>query len=340
MATAANATLWVEQGQTLVENGQLTDSGDHKVFVADDDVFSSKSGYTAVVRRNGVASGLNLLSAHADDDTVTVAAFTAYSKGVLRVVSATTAEIVRPETKDCQVFSITMTDAGAIAVVDGAEGDSLVDTRGADGGPPLIPADSVEIGQVRVTSQTPAEIAPGEIYQQAGQHVELSYFPEAKVNPVGLGASATVAAKTSAFVEFDAALPAIHDDGDGGAAASGVYLTYYVPVLAETSRVFDFAPPETTYSITSTAYYGGSVASETPSLGQGSFSALMNDGVTDALVKSKGQRLTFKFFPDRNKTAYILCQGTLGVTRTFPVSGQMQMSATISSEVECAEFAG
>jgi hypothetical protein len=65
---------------------------------------------------------------------------------------------------------------------------------------------------------------------------------------------------------------------------------------------------------------------------------MLTDGVQDTLVSLKDEIITVKFYPDRNKTAYILTQGTLGLARTFPVSDQNQASATISSETESAEF--
>lgn len=338
MPNASNAALYVEQGQTLVDYVAMTDSGDAKVFTAADDIFSGRSGKEPVVRPNGVATGRNLVTVNDADDTVTIAAFTAYSKGSLKSVAATTAVIDRPETKNFQVYSITMTDSGAIAVVDGTEGDSIVETRAAAGGPPLIPADSVEIAQVRVTSQTAAAITDGEIYQVIGQHCERYDYPVWTTNNVGQGGAAEVASKTNAFVEFNAALQKSHDDGAGDAVAKNVYIRYYEPTMSEVTRCMDFVPPETSYSVSSTQLYQGSIATKSETLGQGSFSAMLADGVGDGLIADKGQVLTFKFFPDKNKGAYILCQGTLGVTRTFPVANQISAACTISAEVGAAEF--
>jgi CO/xanthine dehydrogenase Mo-binding subunit len=75
------------------------------------------------------------------------------------------------------------------------------------------------------------------------------------------------------------------------------------------------------------------------SIGQGGFTALMNDGLTDSLVAEKDQVLTVKFYPDENKSAYGLTQGKIGLTRTFPFDNQNQAEVTISAENPTAEFA-
>ena len=100
----------------------------------------------------------------------------------------------------------------------------------------------------------------------------------------------------------------------------------------------DFVPVENSHSTTSTQFYNGTIGSVSSTLGQGSFTALMTDNVTDSLVGNKDQVLTIRFYPDRNKTAYVLTQGKLGLARTFPVAGQNQASVTISAENASAEF--
>jgi hypothetical protein len=60
--------------------------------------------------------------------------------------------------------------------------------------------------------------------------------------------------------------------------------------------------------------------------------------VGDSLCQDKGEVLTFKFFPDKNKAPYVLTQGTLGISRTFPVADQIQASCTITAETASAEF--
>ena len=339
MSTSKNAKMMVETGQSYTDYTAMTNSGDNTVFtVPGGSVLSGRSGFEAVVRPNGVVTGRNMLSTHATDNTVTVAAFTANSEGTVHSVSATTAVITRPATNVAKVNSITMTDAGAIAVVAGTDGSTAAfsSTRGAAGGPPEIPADSVEIGQVRVTTSTADAIDSTEIFQVPGTHTERADLPTYTLNNIGDGDAADEPAKENAYLEFADALPEIH----ASATAKKVYIAFYTPIFAQIQRAMDFVPAENTHSVSSTQYYDGTVASSSASLGQASFTALMDDNITDTIVGLRDEILTFKFFPDKNKTPYIITQGVMGMSRSFPVSDQNQASITISAESKSADFSG
>jgi hypothetical protein len=99
----------------------------------------------------------------------------------------------------------------------------------------------------------------------------------------------------------------------------------------------DFVPAETSHSVSSTQVYGSTVGSSSSSLGQGSFNARLSDGVSDALVKEKNNFLWFRFYPDRYKTNYMLTQGKLGISRTFPAGDSIQAACTISAEKESSD---
>jgi hypothetical protein len=64
---------------------------------------------------------------------------------------------------------------------------------------------------------------------------------------------------------------------------------------------------------------------------------MLEDGVTDALVLLKDENLFFKFYPDENKSAHLLCVGTLGLARTFPADNLIQGNFTISAEFTAEE---
>lgn len=337
MSTSATAKTEFESGQTAHSYTLMTDSGDHQVHtVTGGTVYSNKAGYEPTIRPNGIVTGRNLLSTHASTDTVTVAAFSAYSIGISYDVSADTAVMVRPAASKYNVNSVTMDSSGAISVVTGTDGDSFSDVRGADGAAPYIPEDSVEIGQVKLDSDGAAIITSDEVFQSVGTHTERFDFPVWNTNSIGDGDTASIAAKKNAYIEFASELGAIHTAG----AYKRIYVSWYAPVFAELSRTLDFVPVENSHSVTSTQYYNGTVGSVASTLGQGSFTALMTDNVTDALVGNKDQVLTIRFYPDRNKVAYILTQGKLGIARTFPVAGQNQASVTVSADTASAEFSG
>lgn len=337
MATAENGKIQIELGQTLTEYTAATDSGDHQIYNAGT-IWSGKEGYEPSVRPNGMVSGRNVLSTSSTNDEVKIAAFTAYSKGTLQTISsATYATFARPTTGGAsKITSITMASDGSIATVSGTENaGGFSSTRDANGGPPLIPTNSVEIGQIRVTSSTAAALATSEIYQVVGTHTERYDYPTWDEYNIGKGVVADSSAEENAHVKFASTLPLTHT----GPITKQVYIQYYTPVFSDLSKTMDFTPIEESHSVSTTTTYGKrQVASTTSSLGQGGFTALMNDGVSDALVAEKNETLTVKFYPDENKTPYSLTQGKIGLGRTYPVSDQIQASVTISGENETADF--
>jgi len=135
-------------------------------------------------------------------------------------------------------------------------------------------------------------------------------------------------------VTFTPALDLIHT----GTIARRVYANYSTPTFAPVAKSADFVPPSTSYSVTSTAIYGGAIGSSSASLGQGSFTAYLADGITDPLLDKAGQNLLFKFFPDRNKAPYTIAQGILGITQSFPASGAISAACTISAEAEAERY--
>ena len=338
MASAENAKIQIETGQTHHAMAVMTDSGDHQVHtVSGGNLWSGKSGFTPDVRPNGIVSGRNLLSTNASNDTVSIAAFTAYSKGELQSVSATTTTITRTATTGVsQVHSITMASDGSIAVVEGTVGSdqTFSETRNAAGGPPYIPDESVEIGQIRVTSSTAAAIASTEIFQVIGTHTERYDNPVWIEKNVGDGEAADSSAEKYAHIKFQSALQSIHTGG----TVKHVYMSYNSPNFAEMQRAMDFTPAENTHSVSSTQYYRGTVASASKSLGQGGFTALLTDGVSDAIIAEQDEKITAKFYPDEDESPYIITQGHLGIKRSFPVDNQIQAVCTLTAEDMSASF--
>jgi hypothetical protein len=185
-----------------------------------------------------------------------------------------------------------------------------------------------------MTTTATAVITTSEIFQVVGTHTERYNTPIWNEYPTGDGDAAETTAQKNAYIKFVDAHPAIHT----GDTFKKTYVSYYTPVMASITKSLDFKPAESTHSISSTQYYDGVSGASSSSLGQGSFTALMDDNITDALIAGKNELLTFKFFPDKNKAPYILTQGTLGMGRTFPVDNQNQATATISAEQESADF--
>lgn len=322
MATAENAKLQYEAGQNVVAMTLLTDSGDNTTFTSAANLWSGKSGFAPVIRPNGLLTG-GAITTHASNNTVTVAALTCNLAGVVTSVSAGTAVATRPATAVSKVNSITVDSTGALANVAGTDGSTTAfsETRGAAGGPPLIPVGSIEIGQVRYTSNTAGVVASAEIFQVVGLHLERADFPLWDVR------------NGSGSVAFLAAHPLIHT----GPTAKRCYASYATPIFADVALASDFVPPETTHSVSSTQVYGATLGSSASTLGQGSFTAYLTNGVSDALVSLKNATLWFKFFPDRYASPYILTQGKLGISRTFPAADSVQAACTISADTAGTE---
>jgi len=328
MPTAENAKIQYEAGQNTVAMSALTDSGDNTVFNFSASPLSRKSGYAPVIRPDGIITGGVVTPAAAGGtDDVDVSALTCYVNGSAESEAATTdVAITRPATAVSKVCSITYDKGtGAIAVVAGTDGSTTAfsETRGAAGGPPLIPTDAIELAQVRVTSNTSAVIAASEIFSVVGTHREEYNYPISTVD------------YTNGKLTFASALPDIHE----GPTSKTVYASYASPIFADLSKATDFVPAENTHSITSTQIYGQTLGASNSTLNQASFTAYLDDGVTDGLVSLKDSLLWFKFFPDEDATPYILTQGKLGLSRSFPAGDQIQAACTISAESASVEKA-
>ena len=339
MATSQKGKVQIELGRTLTDFAVMTDSGDHKIFTAGT-VWSGKSGYEPDVRPNGIVTGRKLLSTHSTNDTVTIAGFTAYTKGALKTVAATSLALTRPSTSDYKICSVIMDEDGVIGEVEGTESTSFSDTRGAAGGPPLLPVDAVEIGQVRFSSQTAAAIDDDEIYQDIGTHAEFADYPVAEEYNLGNGSYASESAAVNAHIKFNEALPLSHT----GAVPKRIYIKYYTPSYTTLARTSDFKPGKMGVSKSSETYYEGAGGSgaigsmKADSVGDASFTVYAGDGVTDPILAEENEIVTVKWFPDANKTPFILTQGMLGIDQEFPSGSQNKLSCTVYCEKPSVGF--
>ena len=336
MPTAKLAKILVETSAVLVDFAVMTHAGDGQVFtISGGTLWSGYAGKTPDVRPNGIVSGRNLLSAGSTVDVVKVAAFTAYSKSVEKTVTATSVTALRPTTGGYyKITSVSMASNGSVVVVAGTEGAASSEVRNAAGGPPYIPVDSVEVGQVRVSSSTAAVIATAEFFQDVPTHTQRWDVPSWNEFNIGQGEAALTSAQKNAHIKFVSALVNKHAAG----VPKRTYIKYYTPSLTEVERALDFVPADESHSVGSEEYYRGSIASVTSTIGQATFRALLNDGLTDSLVANKNQVLTVKYFQDENKSPYSLTQGKLGIARQNPFGGQVAADCTISSEIITAEF--
>jgi len=320
-----------ESGQTSYAFEEMTDSGDQTLFEASFSPLSRVSGFEPVIAPYGLKTG-GVITPGTANDEVDVAALTVVAPGMtgadsdgVVTVAADTVSITRGLTTDTHnITSITVDSTGAIVAVSGTDSTAFSETRGAAGGPPLIPVGSVEIGQVRTTSVTAALVLSTEIYQVPGLHQERTDYPVYEID------------YACGCITFVDALPTIHT----GTVAKKVYISGATPLFAPVPKASDWVPAESTYSITSTDTYDGPIGSSSSTLNQASFNAVLTDGITDNFIGLKGNNLWFEFRPDRDATLpKQLTQGILGVSRTFPAGGgSITATCTVTPEVGSADI--
>lgn len=323
-----------ESAQNAVAFFALTDSGDHTSYTSgSNNPWSQATGYEAVIAPYGLITGGAITpAAAAGNNNVDVAAMTLMAPGMtgasattgqITVSAATNVAATRGSSNGYRITSITVDSTGTVAAVAGTESTAFSETRGAAGGPPLIPVGSIEIGQVRFTSITAAVVASSEIYQVVGTHQERYDYPVYAVDYI------------RGKLTFAAALPLIHT----GPVTKSVRVKCYTPVFAPIANARDWVPPDETYSVQSEAYYDGTIGSASSSIGQGSFTAALGDGTSDAILGKVGQNLLFRFKPNKNSSAiYQVAQGILGVSQTFGVKSAPQGSFTISPSQAVVRF--
>ena len=318
---ADNAILYMEAGQTAHAMAALTDSGDHQIFSSGVDMWSKAAGYEPDVKPNGLATGGVITVNSGTNNSVKCAALTAYIAGVLKSVAANNAlACPRGTTNPFRIHSI-VTDGSTISVTSGTEGTAFSETRGAAGGPPLIAVGSIEIGQVRLSSLTAAEVAASEIKQVVGTHQERYDYPPHSIN------------YADGQVEFTAALPAIHT----GPTAKGVYAQFYEPEFSEVTNASDVVLPEESHSSSSKQVYGGTIGSSSTSLGQGSFTVYLEDGISDSIIAAKNDERWFKLLPNRYQTNHMRCLAKLGIKRTWPAGDTINAACTLTATEAATE---
>jgi hypothetical protein len=339
MANLVNQEISNESAQTPVDFVALTPESARTVFTAASKPWSGvviTAGVEPyVVAPYGLMTGGAVTPGAAAGD-VASEALTAMMPGVSGADAVTGVLTVAAKTDltitlntvigtPFRIDSVTVSDAGAIALVVGTpHASAFNEVRGSAGGPPSVPLGAIEIAQVRRNYAHAADqraVTTAEIFQVPGTHQERYDYPVWNTDPI------------NGTITFVSALSLIHGATAGAASTAGkkVYARYATPLYAPISRVKDWVPAETSNSTNSEAFYDNiTVGSFTSSLGQATFTAALNDGVTDALLAKVGQNLLFRFKPDKNRAANIVTQGILGVARTFGVGAAPSAAFTIS----------
>lgn len=326
---ATTQKIQMETSQTLYVMHQLTDSGDHKKFNSNASLISQQGDNTPLILVNGIKTGLRVKTAvSGSNNVVDVEAGTVNLNGVgdVAVTASTDLSITRAATNVAVINSITVNSGGSIAAIKGTDStdSNFSETRGAAGGPPYIPVGSIEIAQIRVTSNTAAAITAAEIFLNAGQHREYA-APEPEID------------YDNGTFNFKEALPLSHT----GDVPKAVYAQYSDVNFSDLSKTSDWVPASESISVSSTEYYDKEFdISESTSINAGTFTIGLVDGVSDQIVQSQGENLFFKFFPDKNKTPYDLMQGRYTVTISNPTGRNPVGSVTVAAARKAVKRTG
>ena len=139
--SAANAKLQYEAGQEYNAMAAMTDSGIQEFYLGISLVPAKRDEPESA---DGLATG-GEVTPGSTNNNVSVAALTCFLAGVLTTVSADSDVAITRPTSTHNISSVTINSSGVIAVVAGTDGTAFSATRGAAGGPPLIPVGSIEI---------------------------------------------------------------------------------------------------------------------------------------------------------------------------------------------------
>lgn len=332
MPTASTARIQYEESQTAVAITELTNQGDNLDFRSADELWSAAEGFEPTVTPNGLYDGGRItVAASGSNDVVDISQARVYIAGVLTTISASVDEAIARPTLSHIKYSIQMTSGGAFSVVAGAEHTAFSDTRGANGGPPYVLVDSTELGQIHLSSATPAAITATEIKQVVGTHTERFDRPTWSVKHANVSSGIL----GYAGILFNSALPLIHT----GDVPKDVYASWYTPEFAEINRAYDWVPPSTSVSVNSTQVYNEVVGEVSESIGAGSFTALMDTNISDPILAKTGKTIWFKYWQNRlNTTVYQICQGRLGDTRANPAGANINASFTLGAETKALDI--
>ena len=324
MPSASEALVQVEFGQNP-SNGveELTNAGDNINFYSGVAMganrWSDANGRSPTVVIDGVVNG-GYATPSTTVDTVNVSAALYNVGGVAgeSIVSSTDLLVARPSGSAFLISAITITAAGAWAVVAGAEGSAFVSVRGDPGGPPLIPVGDIELNHVRYSAQASAVVGASEIQSIDGVNREPAKYPFYEPRDMFKNGG----------ISFSQEVPAIHV----GVLPKGVYAQYFTPVFGDIPLAKDFTPPSESATVNSEEWYRATLASISRSLSAGSYTQALEDGITDPIMSADRDKRWMKFFPNINKPPFYAGQGIFAIVVSYPADDNITAEITIAPE--------
>ena len=325
--------IMYEAGQTAYPFEAMVNSGDNQTYTASFAPISGAAGFEADVLPYGIITG-GLATPGDSADEVDISAMTLAAPGMTGAdangevtVAGATVTITRGSGSGFIVNSVTVDNTGGLAVVQGTESSSFSETRGAAGGPPFIAEGAIEVCQVRVSDTASSVLTANEIYRVSNLHREEANYPAYTLD------------QGEGVVEFATALPLIHTGG----LPKKVYIAGYTPLFAPIPRCSDWSPAGSSISPQTVDTYDGTFsAGATTTLNSASFTAILDNGISDPIIEKVGQVLWFEYRPDRDQSfPKQLTIGRLATTWTQEASGgKVQANFTVAPESESQNVIG
>lgn len=319
----AKGLLEFEAGAVQYPWEELQDAGDGMTFESANAPWSVQGDVPTQVKPYGILTGARARPGDAAD-TVHIPAQSlampgspaADDDGVV-TIAAQDVTITRGTAPDTYIVNaVTVDQAGDVVVLQGSPHTAFDDSHGENGGPPFIPEGSVMVTQVRTSSADSAVLAGSEVLTVDGLHREMSAWPIYKQPNEAEGS-----------VSFNSELPRIH----AGGKPKKVFAIYATPIFQELPDTTDYTPAETTHSSSSTATHQDPRGVESSGLSDASFSVILDDGISEPLLRQKNKRIWFKWRPNMARDLpYQLTLGRLAVSRSNPASGDRTASCTIA----------
>lgn len=230
-----NFLLKVEDGFVAKAYEAMTDDGGHQTFTCTGTRFSlcemDENGVDRrpIITPDGVMNGCYISpAASGANDAFDLSAGTLLIGGAqINIAASANIALIRPASGFFRTVSITLTSLGALAVVAGSDGAAFSAARGAAGGPPWVPAGSIELAAVALAATAGPLAESGIAFAP-----EYSHAPEYTLLPY------------AASVRFAAPLAAIHT----GAVPRAVWVKWNEPVMAAMDAVH-FRPPVAQHEI-------------------------------------------------------------------------------------------
>jgi len=304
----------------------------NKKFTTGQTYISPIEDYEPNVRLDGVVSGL-LITASVNADEVDFSAGEVNVKGeVVQVTAGQVSSLTRPAIDGNIVQNAIVVDGlGAVTAEAGTEG-ATSNTRGAAGGPPYIPVDSVLLGYVileYVAATGGAVVTDDEIDSASKERADIPGYKilyhdgQDERNPDG---------SNEGCIEFTSILPGIHT----GSTIRNVYMSWRTPTFEEVPDCFDVVKPETMDIISTRAYGDLYMEKETSSPSWTATFTKYWKKVNDIIDVVKNSKRFIKLYPDKDEAGHWLGVCIITSGHSIPVGDAM--SADISVEGSGAVF--